>query len=430
MTKSRKKFDAAFKAKIALEALREEATVPELAKRHGVHPNQIYAWKKQVLDNVACLFARGASGSERWRGRARTRDGQALRQDRPTDGRTGFWPGGRIDERARSKSDGRTVWQGPVGAPPMRACGRGALGDLRTKPVAGGDDLAVMRRIDELHLELPFYGSRRMTFELNKEGRGVNRKRVRRLMRVMGIEALVPRPGTSKAAPGHKRYPYLLRGLKIVEPNHVWAADVTFIPMACGFLYLVVIIDWASRAVLAWRLSNTNDASFCAAALEEALLGFGTPRIFNTDQGSTFTAEAFAGKLAATGVAISMDGRGRFMDNIFIERLWRSIKYEEVHLKAYADAREARAGIGSWMTFYNFRRLHQAMNNQVPMAVWRAGMDKIEAAARAVDMPLRLDNANALPTYPQQKQQEAAHEWGPVHFPCRSSETRQADLPL
>jgi putative transposase len=268
-------------------------------------------------------------------------------------------------------------------------------GVYRPKPVVGADDLAVMRRIDELHLELPFYGSRRMTFELNKEGRGVNRKRVRRLMRVMGIEALVPRPGASKAAPGHKMYPYLLRGLKITEPNHVWAADVTYIPMACGFLYLVAIIDWASRAVLAWRLSNTNDASFCAAAL-----------IFNTDQGSTFTAEAFASKLAAAGVAISMDGRGRFMDNIFIERLWRSIKYEEVHLKAYADGREARAGIGSWMTFYNFRRPHQAMNNLTPMAVWRAGMDEIEAAARAVDMPLRLDNANALPTYPQQRQKQ------------------------
>ena len=302
-------------------------------------------------------------------------------------------------------------------------------GIYRPKPVAGADDLAVMRRIDELHLELPFYGSRRMTFELNKEGRGVNRKRVRRLMRVMGIEALVPRPGTSKAAPGHKIYPYLLRGLKIVEPNHVWAADVTFIPMACGFLYLVVIIDWASRAVLAWRLSNTNDASFCAAALEEALLRFGTPRIFNTVQGSTFTAEAFAGKLAATGVAISMDGRGRFMDNIFIERLWRSIKYEEVHLKAYADAREARAGIGSWMTFYNFRRPHQAMNNQVPMAVWRAGMDKIEAAARAVDMPLRLDNANALPTYPQQKQQEASRTAGKPTLPPISPPRERRRMP-
>jgi putative transposase len=279
-------------------------------------------------------------------------------------------------------------------------------GVYRRKPEPGADDLALMRRIDELHLELPFYGSRRMTFALNREGRGVNRKRVRRLMRVMGIEALVPRPGTSKAAPGHTIYPYLLRGLAITEPNHVWAADVTYIPMACGFLYLVAIIDWASRAVLAWRLSNTNDASFCAAALEEALLRFGKPRIFNTDQGSTFTAEAFAGKLAAAGVAISMDGRGRFMDNIFIERLWRSIKYEEAHLKAYADGREARAGIGSWMTFYNSRRPHQAMNNQTPMAVWRAGIDKIEAAARAVDMPLRLDNANALSTYPQQKQKQ------------------------
>ena len=281
-------------------------------------------------------------------------------------------------------------------------------GVYRPKPVIDADDLAVMRRIDELHLELPFYGSRRMTFELNKEGRGVNRKRVQRLMRVMGIEALVPRPGTSKPAPGHKIYPYLLRGLAIAEPNHVWAADITYIPMAQGFLYLVAIIDWASRAVLAWRLSNTIDSRFCVEALEEALELHGKPRIFNTDQGAQFTSAAFTDQLEKADVVISMDGRGRFMDNIFIERLWRSIKYEEVHLKAYADGREARAGIGSWMTFYNFRRPHQAMNNQTPMAVWRDGMAKIETAARAVDMPLRLDNADALPTYPQHNQQEAA----------------------
>jgi putative transposase len=279
-------------------------------------------------------------------------------------------------------------------------------GVYRPKPVAGADDLALMRRIDELHLELPFYGSRRMMFELNKEGRGVNRKRVQRLMRVMGIEALVPRPGTSKAAPGHKIYPYLLHGVSITEPNHVWAADITYIPMARGFLYLVAIMDWASRAVLAWRLSNTIDAGFCVEALEEALLGHGKPKIFNTDQGAQFTSAAFTGKLEAAGVAISMDGRGRFMDNIFIERLWRSVKYEEVHLKAYADGREARAGVSWWMTFYNFRRPHQAMDNQMPMAVWRAGIDKIEAAEKTVDMPLRLDNANALPTYPQQKQKQ------------------------
>ena len=283
-------------------------------------------------------------------------------------------------------------------------------GVYRRKSEASADDLALMRRIDELHLKLPFYGSRRMTFELNGEGHVINRKRVQRLMRVMGIVALVPRPGTSKPAPGHKIYPYLLRGLAITEPNQVWASDITYIPMAHGFLYLVAVIDWASRAVLAWRLSNTMDTSFCIAALDDALARYGKPKIFNTDQGSQFTSEAFTGKLAAAGVAISMDGRGRFMDNIFIERLWRSIKYEEVHLKAYAGGREARAGIGAWMTFYNHRRPHQAMNNQMPMAVWRAGMDAIEAAARAVDMPLRLDNATALPTYPQQiqKQQEAA----------------------
>src|SRR5450631_226784 len=190
-------------------------------------------------------------------------------------------------------------------------------GVYRPKPVIGADDLALMRRIDELHLELPFYGSRRMTFELNKEGRGVNRKRVQRLLRVMGIEALVPRPGTSKPAPGHKIYPYLLRGLAITEPNHVWSTDITYIPMEHGFLYLVAVIDWASRAVLAWRLSNTMDTRFCIDALDEALARYGAPKIFNTDQGSQFTSEAFTGRLIAAGVAISMDGRGRFLDNIF-----------------------------------------------------------------------------------------------------------------
>jgi putative transposase len=288
-------------------------------------------------------------------------------------------------------------------------------GVYRPQSATAARDLALMRRLDELHLKLPFYGSRRMLFELNKEGRGVNRKHVQRLMRVMGIAALVPRPGTSKPAPGHKIYPYLLRGVAITQPNHVWAMDITYIPMAHGFLYLAAVIDWASRAVLAWRLSNTMDAGFCIAALDEALARRGTPKIFNTDQGSQFTSEAFTGRLIAAGVAISMDGRGRFLDNIFIERLWRSIKYEEVHLKAYADGREARAGIGSWMRFYNEARPHQALDNQMPMAVWQAGMDviaaaaRLEAAAQAVDMPLRLDNANALPTYPQQqkKQQQA-----------------------
>jgi putative transposase len=279
-------------------------------------------------------------------------------------------------------------------------------GVYRPRPEPCADDLVLMRRIDELYLEKPFYGSRRMTFDLNEEGRGVNRKRVQRLMRLMGLEGLVPRPGTSKGAPGNKIYPYLLRGVTVADPNHVWASDITYIPMASGFLYLVAIIDWASRAVLAWRLSNTMDSSFCVEALEEALQKYGKPRIFNTDQGAQFTSAAFTGKLEAAGIAISMDGRGRFMDNIFIERLWRSIKYEEVHLKAYADGREARDGIGRWMDFYNYRRPHQSMNNQRPMHAWRNGMASAERPAGTVDMPLRLDNANALPTYPQQRQKK------------------------
>ena len=272
-------------------------------------------------------------------------------------------------------------------------------GVYRRKAAPDPDDLAVMKRIDELYLAMPFYGSRKMVEALRQEGRLVNRKRVRRLMRLMGLVALVPKPGTSKASPGNKIYPYLLRGLTIERPNHVWAADITYIPMAKGFLYLVAIIDWASRAVLAWRLSNTMDTAFCVEALQEALARFGKPDIFNTDQGAQFTSAAFTGQLQAAGIRISMDGRGRWMDNVFIERVWRSLKYEEVHLKAYTGGHEARAGIGEWMIFYNTRRFHQALGYKTPMAVWSVGKT-------AMDMPLRLDNARALPTWPQPQQQQ------------------------
>ena len=210
-----------------------------------------------------------------------------------------------------------------------------------------------MRRIDEIHLEFPFYGSRSITRELRGKGGRVNRKRVQRLMRLMGLESLAPKPNTSRPNEEHPVYPYLLRGLTIERPNQVWAADITYIPIGPGFLYLVAIMDWASRAVLSWRLSNTMEASFCVAALEEALARFGTPEIFNTDQGSQFTSAAFTGTLAAAGIRISMDGRGRWMYNVFIERLWRSLKHEDVYLKGYADGREARAGIAAWIAFYN-----------------------------------------------------------------------------
>jgi putative transposase len=269
-------------------------------------------------------------------------------------------------------------------------------GVYRPAKPANDNDVALMRRIDELFTARPFLGSRRLAALLRAEGVSVNRKRIQRLMRLMGIVALGPKPNTSRPAPGHKIYPYRLRDLIIERANHVWAADITYIPIGRGFLYLVAIIDWASRAVLAWRLSNTMDVSFCLAALEDALAKHGKPEIFNTDQGSQFTSAAFTGALIAAGVEISMDGRGRWMDNVFIERLWRSLKYEDVYLKGYADGREARAGIGEWIGFYNEQRPHQALGMRPPMAVWREGV------TRAVDM---MDNADALTTCPQQKKQ-------------------------
>lgn len=297
-------------------------------------------------------------------------------------------------------------------------------GVYRPSKAANDDDLAVMRRLDELFLAHPFLGSRRMAAMLRAEGRPINRKRVQRLMRLMGIVALGPKPRTSRPAPGHKLHPYLLRDMMIDQPNQVWAADITYLPMQRGFLYLVAIIDWASRAVLAWRLSNSLDVSFCLEALDEALARFGKPEIFNTDpfaaygrarfadridgpltiDGSQFTSAAFTGRLEAAGIRVSMDGRGRWLDNVFVERLWRSLKYEEVHLKAYADGREARVGISAWVTFYNTRRPHQALGNRTPMAVWRAGITGA-LPSNALDMPLRLDDAGASPTCPQRPQQ-------------------------
>jgi putative transposase len=268
------------------------------------------------------------------------------------------------------------------------------------------DDLAVMRRLDELFLAHPFLGSRRMAAMLRAEGRPINRKRVQRLMRLMGIVALGPKPRTSRPAPGHKIYPYLLRDIVIDRANQVWAADITYLPMQRGFLYLVAIIDWVSRAVLAWRLSNTMDVSFCLDALDEAFARFGKPEIFNSDQGSQFTSTVFTGRLEAAGIRISMDGRGRWLDNVFVERLWRSLKYEEVHLKAYADGGEARAGLSACVSFYNTRRPHQALGNQAPMTVWRAGVTGA-LPGNAVDMTLRLDDAGASPTCPQRQQQQS-----------------------
>jgi putative transposase len=240
------------------------------------------------------------------------------------------------------------------------------------------EELALMRRIDELHLKYPFYGSRKLSDALRKEGRDANRKRVQRLMRVMDLEAMAPKPKTSEPHPEHVKYPYLLRGLVISRVNQVWATDITYIPMKAGFVYLVAIMDWHSRRVLSWRLSNTLDSSFCVAAVDEAIERFGRPEIFNTDQGSQFTAEDFTKPLRDRGIAISMDGKGRCLDNVFVERLWRSLKYEEVYLHAYDDVAEARTGIGRYLAFYNDERAHQALGYQTPAAFYR-GLKK-EAA--------------------------------------------------
>ena len=230
-------------------------------------------------------------------------------------------------------------------------------------------DLTLMKLIDRQYLATPFYGARKITAWLNGQSHRVNRKRVRRLMQLMGLKAIYRRPRISKPAPGHKIYPYLLNGLKITRPNQVWAADITYIPMARGFLYLVAIIDWYSRYVLSWRLSNTLDAGFCVEALQEALKK-GKPEIFNTDQGSQFTSEAFTGLLRQYGVRISMDGKGSYNDNLFIERLWRSVKYEEVYLKAYQDGKEAKVGISNYFRFYNTERPHQALGYRTPAEVF------------------------------------------------------------
>jgi putative transposase len=233
------------------------------------------------------------------------------------------------------------------------------------RPVSAAD-LAIMRRLDELHLQFPFAGSRMLRGLLAGEGIKVGRRHVRTLMKRMGIEALYRRPRTTKPEPGHKIYPYLLRDMAITRPNHVWAMDITYIPMARGFVYLAAVLDWASRRVLSWRLSITMEAAFCVEALEEALAKHGKPEIFNTDQGSQFTGAAFTGVLAKNDIAISMDGKGAWRDNVFVERLWRSIKYEEVYLRAYDSVGEARQSIGRYLEFYNGRRPHSSLDGMTP----------------------------------------------------------------
>ena len=249
----------------------------------------------------------------------------------------------------------------------------------RPRPVSPAD-LTIMRRIDELHLNYPFAGSRMLRDLLRGEGVEIGRCRIRTMMKRMGIEAIYRRPNTSKATPGNKIYPYLLRGLVVDRPDQVWAMDITYIPMARGFVYLAAVVDWFSRRVLAWRVSIDMAVGFCLEAVEEALARHGKPGIFNTDQGSQFTGAAFTGLLADNGIAISMDGRGAWRDNVFVERLWRSIKYEEVYLRAYDSVGQARASLGRYLDFYNRKRPHSSLDARTPD---RAYFGDIAILARA-----------------------------------------------
>jgi putative transposase len=292
-------------------------------------------------------------------------------------------------------------------------------------------DLAIMRRMDELHLDFPFAGSRMLRDLLNAEGVAIGRRHVATLMKRMGIEAVYRRPNTSKPAPGHEIYPYLLRDLPVTRPDQVWAMDITYVPMARGFVYLAAVIDWFSRRVLAWRLSITLEAAFCVEALEEALARHGRPEIFNTDQGSQFTGGAFTGVLTRNGIAISMDGKGAWRDNVFVERLWRSVKYEEVYLRAYDTVAEARASIGRYLSFYNTRRppYHPSVLPDAP-----------ERRKRDEELQEALDAAQAtpeeggpaaghLPRSPARSFFSAGRRWCAVsHMPVDTAQCRASAI--
>jgi putative transposase len=278
-------------------------------------------------------------------------------------------------------------------------------------------DLALMELIDRLHLEKPFYGARKIAVVVSRSGDKIGRKRVTRLMRLMGIQTIYRKPNLSRRHPQHKIYPYLLRNIAIDRVHQVWSCDITYIPMKQGFLYLVAVIDWHSRLVLSWRLSNTMDKTFCVEALRDAFERYGKPEIFNSDQGVQFTCEAFITTLSAQGIRISMDGKGRCLDNIFCERLWRSLKYEEIYLKAYITVAEAKTQIGNWFNFYNDQRPHQALDYHTPRQFFYA--------ATPVDMWTTQERA--LPTSPpaQQPQQSDSHDQeGLVHSSIVARTTR------
>ena len=365
MKKPRNHYSASFKFQVALAAARGDQTINELASARGVHPNQVSQWKRRLLEEGATVFDRG---TERWQRAQEAREADLYEQI----GRLKMeleWLKKKLPASVEVR---RTMIEhSHPQISVQRQCELVGLhcSTLYYSPATETQlNLELMRRIDEQYTKTPFYGWPRMTAQLRRAGYAVNPKRVRRLMQLLGLQAIYPKPRTSQKGAEVAIYPYLLQGLEIVRPNQVWSADITYVPMVSGFMYLVAILDWFSRYVLAWQLSNTLEGYFCVQTLQQALRG-GPPEIFNTDQGVQFTAGSFTSALEAAGVRISMDGRGRVFDNIFVERLWRTVKYEDLYVHDYVSVPALQAGLQRYFTFYNEERLHQSLDYRTPAEV-------------------------------------------------------------
>ncbi|WP_412551835.1 IS3 family transposase [Shimia sp. MIT910701] len=375
--KKRKNHSPEFKAKVALEAIREEMTLAELSKKYDVHPTQIGTWKRAAIENMATAFTRRGAAPEQVSAadvdKLHSKIGQLVVER---------------DFLAEASHQSRDARQKMVSRDHKlslrKQCELLQLSRSRlySQPVGeSAENLRFMEIIDKQFLETPWYGSRQMARYMKRNGHRCGRHRVRRLMRLMRLVPIYQEPNTSKKHPQHKVWPYLLRNMVIDRPNRVWCADITYIPMRRGFLYLIAIMDWYSRKVLSWRLSNNMDANFCVEALKEAIAKYGTPEIFNSDQGSQFTSGAWIDVLTDAKIKISMDGKGAWRDNRMIERLWRSLKYECVYLNAFETGSDARAGIGKWMTYYNSERPHSTHGLLTPNEAYASKTEPMRIAA-------------------------------------------------